>query len=414
MVSFSCEGCGDVLTKGKLDKHRNQCRHASFTCLDCMTHFPGTAYKSHTSCMSEAQKYEGAFYKEKNKSPKSKPAQSSQAMIPRKAYVSEENDTEMGDDTAVAVIDVPPHAPSPPPSSAPNVYDFLVKDDGRGGAAPAASTVSDDSHYVRHGYTYGAGPLEPSMERYDSYSSLVPHVGSQSQSQDQIDSAYLTPAPSRDARKSDRHDRHGKDDGREGKSDKKRKRNHLEELDTARPRKSEEGRIGDAPQLHSGLTGGLSRLLTRPVEEFERQAGLARSPLSATKRSRKDKHEEVNGRGGREEGKLKVHKRGRRGSSSSVERTPRAGQKAIEYRKTSGEEGTNGGQLVKYGNPAEMFLSFVTKGQESERGQSINKILKRYHREIKSGEKDKEGNDKELWKELRVRRNDRGEYVLFI
>jgi len=42
------QSCGDVLTKKKLDPHRGQCRGASFTCLDCMTHFRGTDYKAHT------------------------------------------------------------------------------------------------------------------------------------------------------------------------------------------------------------------------------------------------------------------------------------------------------------------------------------------------------------------------------
>ena len=42
------QNCGDVLTKKKLDAHRGQCRGASFTCLDCMIHFHGTEYKSHT------------------------------------------------------------------------------------------------------------------------------------------------------------------------------------------------------------------------------------------------------------------------------------------------------------------------------------------------------------------------------
>jgi hypothetical protein len=45
------QGCGDVLTKKKLDGHRNQCYGASFTCLDCMIHFTGTSYKSHTVCI---------------------------------------------------------------------------------------------------------------------------------------------------------------------------------------------------------------------------------------------------------------------------------------------------------------------------------------------------------------------------
>lgn len=42
------QACGDILTKKKLDPHRSQCRGASFTCIDCMVHFHGTEYRSHT------------------------------------------------------------------------------------------------------------------------------------------------------------------------------------------------------------------------------------------------------------------------------------------------------------------------------------------------------------------------------
>ena len=82
MVSFSCEGCGDVLTKKKLDTHRNTCRGATFTCLDCMTHFPGTEYRAHTSCMQQ-QKWKGSSV-------------------------------------------YPPPPPTPPGSKPVNVFDFLV------------------------------------------------------------------------------------------------------------------------------------------------------------------------------------------------------------------------------------------------------------------------------------------------
>ncbi|WWD01379.1 hypothetical protein V866_008322 [Kwoniella sp. B9012] len=63
MVSFQCDACADTVKKPKLDQHRNRC-HASFTCLDCSTTFrnPGE-YKSHTTCVSEAEKYQGALYK---------------------------------------------------------------------------------------------------------------------------------------------------------------------------------------------------------------------------------------------------------------------------------------------------------------------------------------------------------------
>ncbi len=42
------QACGDVLTKKKLDAHHRQCQGSSFTCIDCMTHFRGTDFRSHT------------------------------------------------------------------------------------------------------------------------------------------------------------------------------------------------------------------------------------------------------------------------------------------------------------------------------------------------------------------------------
>ncbi|KAK6902944.1 hypothetical protein I203_108205 [Kwoniella mangroviensis CBS 8507] len=63
MTLNRCDACADTVKKPKLDQHRNRC-HASFTCLDCSTTFrnPGE-YKSHTTCVSEAEKYQGALYK---------------------------------------------------------------------------------------------------------------------------------------------------------------------------------------------------------------------------------------------------------------------------------------------------------------------------------------------------------------
>ena len=67
-----------------------------------------------------------------------------------------------------------------------------------------------------------------------------------------------------------------------------------------------------------------------------------------------------------------------------------------------------------YRSQAELFLSFVTKGPESESGCSINKALKRYHRERGEHGADKTEAEKELWKSLRLRRNERGEVVLLM
>ncbi|KAK9240263.1 hypothetical protein V1525DRAFT_395483 [Lipomyces kononenkoae] len=63
MVSFSCEVCNDTIVKKKLMQHRSACSGAYFTCLDCQTTFPGLDFQKHTSCISEAEKYQKSLYK---------------------------------------------------------------------------------------------------------------------------------------------------------------------------------------------------------------------------------------------------------------------------------------------------------------------------------------------------------------
>ncbi|KAI9504942.1 LYAR-type C2HC zinc finger-domain-containing protein, partial [Coemansia spiralis] len=63
MVSFVCNYCQNTLKKPKLDAHAQRCQNASFSCIDCGVDFSGTAYRQHTSCISEAEKYEGKLYK---------------------------------------------------------------------------------------------------------------------------------------------------------------------------------------------------------------------------------------------------------------------------------------------------------------------------------------------------------------
>ncbi|CAG8554241.1 8460_t:CDS:2, partial [Cetraspora pellucida] len=67
MVSFSCDQCADVIKKPKLDQHRIKCPVTTFTCIDCSKTFVGTSYKSHTSCISEAEKYQKGTFKDKDK-----------------------------------------------------------------------------------------------------------------------------------------------------------------------------------------------------------------------------------------------------------------------------------------------------------------------------------------------------------
>lgn len=52
LTHTSLQECGDILTKKKLDPHRNRCHGATFTCIDCMVYFPGVQYRQHTVSLS--------------------------------------------------------------------------------------------------------------------------------------------------------------------------------------------------------------------------------------------------------------------------------------------------------------------------------------------------------------------------
>jgi len=69
MVSFTCNACGQTVKKAKVEKHyQTECRDCTvLSCLDCGKDFYGDEYASHTSCISEAEKYQGKLYKDVNK-----------------------------------------------------------------------------------------------------------------------------------------------------------------------------------------------------------------------------------------------------------------------------------------------------------------------------------------------------------
>lgn len=458
-----------MLTKKKLDPHRNQCYGATYTCLDCMVHFYGTDYRSHTSCISEAQKYQGHLYKDKSakgnkqqnqQDNKRKSTNDSSSMVPRGAYVE---DAPEGDDmNTVAVIDVPPRAPTPPPAPDAleniNVFDFLVSDATPKGAVQAPeerrriehTTPHGDSQYSQgysqQGWSYGNAPVETSCQRWDSYNNLTADSQeTQAGSLMPPPNSYVTPAP-KEQRKKDRK--------AEKSTDKKRKRN-VEELDLSsakRPQSRDEDMEVDVPTttkriLHTGLTGGLTRLVTDP-EFYDDRIDAGPTPISPIKRrkegrserettkkashgsskvsaSTKHSHRERDGRSRspeRERRHRRSHHR-RSASLSSVEdrrskRAPPRGQeqRALEYPldRPSSVQPTANNQLMGPNDRADHFLSFITKGPESERGCSIHKVLKRWHRERDVRGEEREEEDKELWRGLRLRRNSRGEIVVFV
>jgi len=62
-ANFFFLGCGDVVKKPKLDQHSGRC-HGGFDCIDCSKTFGTPAeWKGHTSCISEAEKYQKSLYK---------------------------------------------------------------------------------------------------------------------------------------------------------------------------------------------------------------------------------------------------------------------------------------------------------------------------------------------------------------
>ena len=385
------------------------------------------------------------------------------AMVPRGAYVE---DAVEGDDmNAVAVIDVPPRAPTPPPApealpESVNVFDFLVSDATPKGAVQgtgerkmldAATPYGRDSqysnysngngsHYTQHGYSYGNAPLQPSFDRYDSWNNLN---DSQQTQASMAPPPYVTPAPKE-------HRKEKKDKRTVEKSGSKRKRN-VEDLDLSSVKRpvSRDEAMTDAPMtagrtLHSGLTGGLSKLVTDP-DFYEDRIEAGPTPISPIKRNKCEKDikdalkeerrkssyvsswngsKTASSKYGRDRSRSpdrsnrhveKLRRNQREDSFSSEDRSRVSRRKAIDYPdRPSSVQPSSTNQVMSYRSRAELFMSFINKGPDSERGCSINKALKRYHRErdVRGDEKDDE--DKELWKSLRVRRNSRGEVVLFI
>ncbi|KAB8302668.1 hypothetical protein EYC80_006032 [Monilinia laxa] len=452
MVSFSCENCGDVLTKKKLDPHRNQCRGASYTCLDCMVHFQGLEYRSHTSCMSEAQKYQGALYRGEGKGKKGKQQNNqknnshnnSQSTPMHKAYVEDAQDEY--DNSQPAVTPSRPKAPSP--SAAVNVFDFLV--DATPNASklqlPAPDEVMNDSEPENPVRDEPMGDNADVSEAETPSTDLV-RVNVEDNNQDLANlvewgsgpvattGPFETPAPKTiEWKPTKEHESKSKKDKKDDKKkDKKRKRLHVDTHELS----SREGDVlmDDAPPvLHSGLTGGLNKLLRPsvfpPSPDYSGADAEKESPSAKTKKSKESKRASrartrndtfgsnlmsliTTRQPSREHSEDRPKKRKHKHRTKSSERP-----KLLEYKPMNGADDSSPGenQMVVYKPRAELLMSMVNKGPNSEKGVSMNKALKRYHRErvaagLALGRLDEE---KELWRSLRMKKNDRGEIVLFM
>ncbi|AEO53204.1 hypothetical protein MYCTH_2294230 [Thermothelomyces thermophilus ATCC 42464] len=411
-----------------------------------MVYFPGTEYRSHTSCISEAQKYQGALYRDKKN--KGQPAQATHqnqsnqsnqsssntnpnAMV-QAAYVedvAEDRDSwrnyeQRSDDDNHCIADPPPEAPTPPSAletaqaqANVNVFDFLVTNPTPTAShvslpATAPAQLSEDTQLVRF------DPEANGMAETPGDANAMVQYGT-----GPVPSKFETPAPKAARKKV-------KDGDRDAKKDKKRKRLHIE---------TDHVMTDAPPVLHSGLTGGLNRLMSRPTvfpPSPDYSGGdVAETPASPLKKSKSKHHK--SSRTGESLGnslmamiaagskpKSSSKKRTKSKSSSTPSKKKKGSSKSLEapkepklleFRPVAKDSKDEGGTMVVYKPPAEHFLSFVTKGPESERGCSVNKALKRYHRERSASgtSVSKLVKEKELWKSLRMRRNDRGEIVLF-
>jgi cell growth-regulating nucleolar protein len=381
------------------------------------------------SCITEDQKYQGALYKNKkaknhhnannaNEIPIAAPIPRA---MPQKAYVEDvaeatfaDYEYDDGSDNGKSPADLP-EAPTPPPAheAALNVFDFLDNS-----ATPNASVLQLGRHTN----------METQMVRYEAESPGFIDAAGDMVDEDPdalvqygigpIPGAFETPAPGRERRRKE---------GSEQKKDKKRKRLHI---DTDQV-------MDDAPpMLHTGLTGGINRMMRShfpPSPDYSGGDAADPSPASPLKKKKHSKHSKskkdsigsnlMGLLGGSKSSKSKkirkVSTSSKKSSSSSHRHRERDGEKPpalIEYRPgSSGEGGDADNQMVVFRPRGDLFLSYVNKGPDSERGYSVKKALRHFHRE-RTGSDDFQGKsveEKELWRSLRMRKNERGEIVLF-
>lgn len=374
------------------------------------------------SCMTEDQKYQGALYKDKSKKNNNQnqsqnqpqnntnttahkhdsnpqPAKKTKMMahqsyvqdVPEDAAFSPWAEYQGQTEDERSPIDAMPEAPTPPPAVHEdlNVFQYLIST----GQTPNTSNTDLAKELPADGESTTLVRYEHATDKYLVGDEPLVQYGSGPIPTD----AYVTPGPKTERRRS-----------RDGdKKDKKRKRLHVEVA-------GDEEMTDAPPVLHSGLTGGLKSLMRFPPSPDYSGDGADATPASPLKKSKHTKTAKnsildmITG-GSKKSKKSKDKKKSRR-HREDRSKSP----KMLEFSKDA-VKGDNEGQMILFKPRADVFLGFVNKGPESDRGCSMNKALKRYHRERKTSGANvsKIKDEKELWRSLRLRRNDRGEIVVF-
>eukprot|EP01062_Namystynia_karyoxenos_P067793 TRINITY_DN61867_c0_g1_i1.p1 TRINITY_DN61867_c0_g1~~TRINITY_DN61867_c0_g1_i1.p1 ORF type:complete len:243 (+),score=90.17 TRINITY_DN61867_c0_g1_i1:92-730(+) len=65
MPSFTCGNCGDVVKKPKVPDHARWCWTEQWSCIDCNKYFDNEQIKTHTSCVTEVERYAGKWLEKK-------------------------------------------------------------------------------------------------------------------------------------------------------------------------------------------------------------------------------------------------------------------------------------------------------------------------------------------------------------
>jgi len=87
--------------KPKLDRHYGQCR-SSFTCIDCSATFAGPVqWKVHTSCITEAEKYQKSVYKGTKKGQGPRPSNGHQGNTQLKTMNATVEPSSSGENAAI-------------------------------------------------------------------------------------------------------------------------------------------------------------------------------------------------------------------------------------------------------------------------------------------------------------------------
>lgn len=400
--------------------------------------------------MTEDQKYQGSLYKPKRQKSNGTDPFGRPNNMSHNAYVEDVTEYEeyqqyqIHEDDVEDAANLPPEAPTPPPAVADdpnvNVFDFLVDH------TPNVSNVNLQ-YYDNPTVPSGARQLVRFEQENQENQEIDDYVDPTGYMVDEEEAAPYGPtpieAPKFETPMPKPHRRRSKDG--ETLKDKKRKRLHIETPGPLAFQAHGDEVMTDAPPvLHSGLTGGLNRLMrpsqfppspdysggdngeispTSPVKKTKHSKSKSKSTrpetvsggfkafisgTSKSKVSKKRKHSSDKDKDKKE----KKEKKSRHHHRSSSEKVP----KLIEFRpKSRDEKDGESGQMILYKPRSDLFLSLCNKGPESERGCSVNKALKKYHRErSESGSSlGKSTEEKELWRSLRMRRNERGEIVLF-